>query len=243
MPASLRAGALWPRKIFCPAGGSWLWRAAPASPTPPPWHPSGWASAPGHHLLMPRCLHALPPAMTPGSAALLPQGPWSPVAPGALRGTGLPAVTSLLSQHPDHSLWVSVPRAHGSRTGHLETRGGMAGRLEGLTRGEGPCPSGPDPGGPTAYRCPHPPVPGPTWHPCGPWPLRACQRTHVPSSEGPRCLSGCSWELRSHTHPGGSGSGGQVSPRAPRQDAGVGRPPGPPGDTRWGGAGLPLPTS
>lgn len=102
----------------------------------------------------------------------------------------------------------------------------MAGRPEGLTRAEGPCPSGVDPGGPTAYRCPHPTVPGPTWHPCGPWPLRACQQIHVPSSEGPRRLSGCSWELRSHTHPGGSRSRGQASPRAPRQDAGVGWPPG-----------------
>ena len=94
--------------------------------------------------------------------------------------------------------------------------GGMAGRPEGLTRAEGPCPSGADPGGPTAYRCPHPTVPGPTWHPCGPWPLRACQQMHVPSSKGPRRLSSCSWELRSHTNPGGSGSGGQASPRGPQ---------------------------
>lgn len=83
----------------------------PPQLTHSPWHLSGWASALGHQLPKPRCPHTLPPAMTPGSSALLPRGLRSPVArtpspavmpssaallpralrspvaPGALRGT------------------------------------------------------------------------------------------------------------------------------------------------------------
>lgn len=53
-------------------------------------------------------------------------------------------------------------------------------------------------------------MPGPTQHPHGPWPLRGHQQIYISSSKGPK-------HLRSHTHPGGSGSRGQGSPRPPGQ--------------------------
>lgn len=203
---------------------------------------------PGSSALLPRGLRSPvartpSPAVMPSLAALLLRALQSPVAPGALRGTR-PSCRHVSSES------APQPQPEGQELGIWRPAGGMAGRPEGLTRAEGPCPSGADPGGPTAYRCPHPTVPGPTWHPCGPWPLRACQQIHVPSSEGPRRLSGCSWELRSHTHPGAAEAGVKHPPGPPGRMRGSGGPQGrtwglggPQGDTRQGGAGLPLPTS
>ena len=138
---------------------------------------------------------------------------------------------SLLSQHPDHTLRVSAPRAHRSRTGHLETRGGHSREARQADLGGGSLSIW---GGAGWSHCLQMPPPPSAWpDPAPTWPM-ATQR---PPANTHLFLQGTRMPQVTHA-PRGQWKRGSRVPQVPRAGLGGQASPDHPGQHQagWSGA-------